>query len=163
MSRAVYEHSAMSTTKGYSVRTGTRWAAERETSGLSASERTVTQLMMRALGAVGLAAIALIHLLDAPGKLSETPYMFYMYLGLIASTLLCAAGLIRSGSRLLWTAAATLAVMPFIGYVLTRTSGLPGATGDIGNWTEPLGLASLFVEGCVMALALASLRLDAES
>ena len=35
------------------------------------------------------------------------------------------------------------------GYIVNRTVGLPGATGDIGNWTEPLGLASLVVEGLV--------------
>jgi hypothetical protein len=37
---------------------------------------------------------------------------------------------------------------------LSRTTGLPGAMGDIGNWTEPLGLASLYVEACVFALSL---------
>jgi hypothetical protein len=31
--------------------------------------------------------------------------------------------------------------------------GLPQATGDIGNWSEPLGLASLMVEGCLIALS----------
>jgi hypothetical protein len=31
---------------------------------------------------------------------------------------------------------------------------LPNATGDIGNWLEPLGLASLVVEGLVVAVAL---------
>jgi hypothetical protein len=46
----------------------------------------------------------------------------------------------------------------FAGYVLSRTTGLPGATDDVGNWTEPLGLASLVVEGCVVAVALAALR-----
>ena len=44
-----------------------------------------------------------------------------------------------------------------LGYVLSRTTGLPNATGDIGNWTEPLGLASLFVEGSVIALVLGTL------
>ncbi|MEA2340710.1 MAG: hypothetical protein QOG11_787, partial [Solirubrobacteraceae bacterium] len=39
------------------------------------------------------------------------------------------------------------------GFVLTRTVGLPQATGDIGNWMEPLGLASLFVEGTLIVLA----------
>jgi hypothetical protein len=29
---------------------------------------------------------------------------------------------------------------------------LPGATEDVGNWLESLGLASLFVEGCVVLL-----------
>jgi hypothetical protein len=46
-----------------------------------------------------------------------------------------------------------------IGYVLTRTSGLPDASLDVGNWTEPLGLASLVAEGlvfCVTAGVLAS-------
>ena len=46
-----------------------------------------------------------------------------------------------------------------LGYVLTRTSGLPDATLDVGNWTEPLGLASLVAEGlvlCVTAGVLAS-------
>jgi hypothetical protein len=46
--------------------------------------------------------------------------------------------------------------------VLSRTTGLPQANGDIGNWTEPLGLASLFVEGCVVALSLWSASLTQE-
>jgi hypothetical protein len=37
------------------------------------------------------------------------------------------------------------------GYVVSRTTGLPNATGDVGNWGEPLGVASLFVEGTVVA------------
>ena len=37
--------------------------------------------------------------------------------------------------------------------MLSRTTGLPNAMDDIGNWTEPLGLASLFVEGGVVAIA----------
>ncbi|MFL5887410.1 MAG: hypothetical protein ACJ77M_20255 [Thermoleophilaceae bacterium] len=36
---------------------------------------------------------------------------------------------------------------------LSRTTGLPNANGDVGNWTERLGLASLFVEGCLLALS----------
>ena len=49
-------------------------------------------------------------------------------------------------------AVVALSSLPFIGYVLSRSTGLPGDTGDIGNWTEPLGLASLYVEACVFAL-----------
>jgi hypothetical protein len=40
-----------------------------------------------------------------------------------------------------------------VGYTLSRTTGLPQSTGDIGNWSEPLGLASLFVEGSLVVLA----------
>jgi len=105
-------------------------------------------------GAVGLAAIGLIHLLDAPSKLGETSYMFWLYLALMAGCLLGATLLMRAPSRLVWVAAATLGASPFVGYILDRTTGLPGAIGDIGNWTEPLGMASLHVEACVVALSL---------
>lgn len=129
--------------------------------GLAVATRAdaLTNAVARGTGAVGLAAIGLIHLLDAPGKLAETPYMFWLYLALIAGCLLGAALLMRAHSRLAWTTAAILGASPFIGYILDRTTGLPGAMGDIGNWTEPLGLASLFVEACVVALSLYGLSL----
>ena len=46
-----------------------------------------------------------------------------------------------------------LAASAIAGFTLTRTVGLPQAHDDIGNWSEPLGLASLFVEGIVIAVA----------
>ena len=107
----------------------------------------------RALGAAGLGAIALIHLLDLPGKFSETPYLAWMYIGLIISALVVAAEIVRSGASRAWVAGAALAAGALAGYTLTRTTGLPQAYGDVGNWTEPLGLASLFVEGVLVVLA----------
>jgi hypothetical protein len=38
---------------------------------------------------------------------------------------------------------------------------LPTATGDIGNWHEPLGQASLFVEGAVVVLSASALLIGA--
>ncbi len=107
----------------------------------------------RALGAAGLAGIGLIHLLDLPGKFSETPYLAWMYIGLIAGAVLVAGELIRTGATRAWVAGAALALGAMIGYTLTRTTGLPQAHGDIGNWLEPLGLASLFVETLFVGLA----------
>lgn len=107
----------------------------------------------RAVGALGLAGIALVHVLDAPGKYTETPYMFWMYMALIVAAIAIAVELIRTGSRLAWAGAAGLAASAIVGFVLTRTTGLPQAHGDIGNWTEGLGLSSLFIEACVVALS----------
>jgi hypothetical protein len=53
----------------------------------------VTDAIARAIAIIGLGAIALIHLLDAPSKFDETPYMGWMYLGLIASCIVLAVGL----------------------------------------------------------------------
>jgi hypothetical protein len=118
-----------------------------------------TALVARGAGAVGLAAIALIHVLDAPGTYDGTRYIFWLYIALIAGCLVGAALLLRAPSRRAWLAATVLSLSPFIGFVLSRSTGLPGDTGDIGNWTEPLGLASLFVEACVCALSLYGLTL----
>jgi hypothetical protein len=83
--------------------------------------------------------------------------MFWMYIALMLGSLAIAAELIRRGSRLAWAGAAGLALSAAAGFTLTRTIGLPEAHSDIGNWTEPLGLASLWVEGCMAALSVAVL------
>jgi hypothetical protein len=116
-------------------------------------EHLARDFVTRAVGVVGLAGIALIHLLDSIGKFSETPYIAWMYVALMAGSLAVAAGLLHSRDRRLWLAAGALAASAIAGYVINRTVGLPNATGDIGNWTEPLGLASLFVEGTVVAVS----------
>ena len=43
-------------------------------------------------------------------------------------------------------AAAVVSVLVLAGFIVNRTVGMPGATEDIGNWGEPLGIASLFAE-----------------
>src|SRR4051794_36381357 len=116
--------------------------------------RLVHDIAARATVAVGLAAIGVIHLLDSIGKYSETRYLFWMYIALIVGSIGVAGLLLFPRSRAAFLAAAGLAGSAALGYVLSRTTGLPNATGDIGNWTEPLGLASLFVEGGVVAVSL---------
>ena len=46
-----------------------------------------------------------------------------------------------------------------LGYLLSRSVGLPGWTGDVGEWDSSLGLASMVVEplvACVTAATLAT-------
>jgi xanthine/uracil permease len=114
----------------------------------------IREIAGRAVVAVGLASIAVIHLLDSVGKYSETRYLFWMYIALIVGCIVVAGAVLFTRMRAALLAAAGLALSAAIGYVLSRTTGLPNATGDIGNWTEPLGLASLFVEGGVAAVAI---------
>ena len=113
----------------------------------------VRDMAARATVTVGLAAIAVIHLLDSIGKYSETRYVFWLYIALILGCIVVSGGVLFTRSRTAFLAAAGLAASAAIGYVISRTTGLPNATGDVGNWTEPLGLASLFVEGSVVAVA----------
>jgi hypothetical protein len=112
----------------------------------------------RAIASMGLLGIALIHLLDLPGKMEETPYLGVAFLGLIVASLALAVVLAVRDDRTVWLAAGGLALAVVVGYVVNRTVGLPAAMADIGNWKEPLGLASLFVEGTVILVALPALR-----
>lgn len=107
----------------------------------------------RGAAVVGLLGVGLVHLLDVPGKITETPYMGWVFIALIAGSIAAAYALMRGSSEVAWAAAATVAGSALAGYVVNRTVGLPQAMSDIGNWTEPLGLASLFIEGAVVALA----------
>jgi hypothetical protein len=107
---------------------------------------------------IGLLTIALIHLLDLPGKIEETPYLGVAFIALIIGSLVLAGVLSVEDNRTAWLAAAGLAAAVIVGYAISRTTGMPGAMDDVGNWLEPLGLASLFVEGTVVVFALPALR-----
>ena len=107
----------------------------------------------QALAAAGLVGVAVVHLLDTPGKFEETPYLGVMFLGLIAASLLAAELLLRGADSIAWLAGAGLAGATILGYVVSRTIGLPGAPeDDIGNWSEPLGMVSLLIEAVVLWL-----------
>jgi len=106
----------------------------------------------RAIAVVGLAGIALIRVLNAQSTFAETPYLGWMYVALILGSVALAGALIRDSDPRAWAAAGALALSVIVGYALSRTTGLPQTSGDVGNWSEPLGIASLFVEGSVVAV-----------
>lgn len=129
-----------------------------DTSGLLAHD-DAHHIPARAVASAGLFGIALIHLLDLPSKMHETPYLGVAYIGLIVASVVVALGLVMRDDRRMWQAALIIAAITLVGFVVNRTVGMPNATGDVGNWLEPLGLASLFVEGSlavVSALVLAT-------
>lgn len=117
-----------------------------------------SSFLFRLLGALLLLSIAAIHYLDLGGKLAEVPYLGFMYMALIVGSLLSAV-LLFVRPRAGWTLGGALALATVIGYCVNRTVGLPNAMDDIGNWSEPLGVASLVVEGAMVFLSAAMLRL----
>jgi hypothetical protein len=109
-------------------------------------------------------AVAWIHVQDQGGfPGGKTPgYVGVGYYLLEAAGIACAL-LITANGRLAshpitWLTAVGVALCPLLGYVLSRGPGLPGYTDDQGNWTEPLGVASLVVEVALLCLAVSVLR-----
>jgi hypothetical protein len=87
--------------------------------------------------------------MDVEEKLEEVTYIGWLFIGLIAASLILADALIRRVDLVMWFAAGALAGATMLGYSLCRSVGLPGEHDEqVGKWTEPLGLASLLLEGC---------------
>ena len=116
-------------------------------------DRALVDVARRATGALGLAAIALIHLLDLDSKWHETKYQFVLFVILIVASLVGAAMLLGRHAKQGWWLAIGCSAATLGAYILSRTTGLPSASDDIGNWLESLGLASLFAEGAVLLLS----------
>jgi hypothetical protein len=94
--------------------------------------------------AAGLVAIAVVHLLDLPGK--SPSYLAWSYVALMLACAVLATAVLVSRHAAVVAAAGALALSVVAAYVLTRTVGLPGAGDDVGNWGEPLGVVALAVE-----------------
>ena len=118
--------------------------------------------IFEALTIVGLIGIAWVHILDLGGKMEETPYLGVAYIGLIVGCAVAAVLIARRDHRG-FLLAGGLAAATFLGYCLSRTTGLPAATDDIGNWTESIGVWSLVFEAVVVALSAKALSLRGRS
>jgi hypothetical protein len=110
----------------------------------------------RAVGALALAALAVIHVVDLPGTLGQTPLVGAGYLGIIAAAVLTGGAMITRAHWLAWAAAGAVAASAMGGYVLTRAvpGGFLGDHADVGNWRCPLGITALSVEAILILLVL---------
>jgi hypothetical protein len=124
-----------------------------------AARRVAGAVLPSVVGAVLCLAVAWIHVQDQGGltAMEDPTYLGWMYRVLEVAGVLAAVLLVVRRRSLGWFLALGIAAGPLAGYVVTRTVGLPNATDDIGNWGEPLGVASLVVEGALLALALVEL------
>src|SRR4051794_12102279 len=109
------------------------------------------------LGAALIALTGLIHLVEAPGYLDEKTYVGVLFLLAAAGSALVTAWLWRTDARPGWALGALIAIGCFAGYVLSRTTGLPGGFKE-AEFAEPLGIVSLLVEAGFVAVAVSRLR-----
>lgn len=106
------------------------------------------------LGAAALAVVGVIHLVLAPEYLSEQPYLGVLFVAGGIACAIFAAGLWRGGDAASWTLGALTMAGMGIGFVLSRTTGLPGFHET--EW-EPSGLVCLVLEAGFLLLAARSL------
>ena len=99
-------------------------------------------------------AVAMIHVTDQGGfrNLDDPTWLGWAYrlleVGSVAIALVVLGGLLPG--RLIALGVLLIGAGPALGFILTRTTGLPHDSGDVGNWSEPLGIMSLIVEGTLV-------------
>ena len=118
---------------------------------LTVSDTSVRGKLMWA-GVSLIAVVGLIHLIEAPEYFEEATYVGALFLANFVGAAVAAIGIYR-GHGWGWGLGAIVASGAFVGYVLSRTIGLPGLPVD--EWLEPLGVLSLLVEGLFVGLCLA--------
>src|SRR3984957_7300062 len=120
-----------------------------------ATSRAITSAILRATGIVLLMSLAVIHIVQLVPTFQQTPLLGVAYVLLIAATVVVGARLVKSDHSAvqLWLPVATLGVAVFLGYAFPRILSTPLDNQDVGNWACTLGLAALFVEGVMVAVA----------
>jgi len=120
--------------------------------------------MKTKLNPIELAGIALIlmtgliHLIEAPDAFGEAPYKGILFVLNGVGALISAVGIFRGVRKKAWLLGIAVAGGSILGYIASRTVGLPGIAPEPDAWLEPLGVASLVVEGLFVVLATKVLR-----
>jgi len=121
---------------------------------------TVPVYPVRMVGALLALAVAAVHVADQGGisAFGAPDWLGWSYRLIEVGGILTAIVLLLPWPALLsWSAAVLLGAGPFIGYVASRTVGVPGDHGDVGQWGYWLGTVSLVVEAALVVLGLGML------
>jgi hypothetical protein len=108
---------------------------------------------VRASAAMGLITVGIIHALEIQGQLSGAVWLAVGFSLLAVVAPASGLWLLARPSLGAWQFGGLASAAALGGYILTRSVPVPGDTGDVGNWLEPLGLAAILAEGVVVILA----------
>lgn len=122
-------------------------------------------IAVRVTGALLALAIATVHVADQGGitALATPGWIGWGYRVIEAGAVLTAVLLVLPRPAWLirgwlgWAAGVLLGAGPLIGYLASRTVGLPGDHGDVGNWGYWVGTVSLLIETALIVLSLTML------
>ena len=120
-----------------------------------ATSHAISLAILRATGIVLLLSLAVIHIVQLGPTFQQMPLLGVAYVVLIAAAVVVGARLVKGHQSAiqLWLPVAALAVAVFLGYGFTRMLSSPLDNQDVGNWACALGMAALFVEGVLVAVA----------
>jgi hypothetical protein len=120
----------------------------------------VPEVTVRLAGGLLALAIATAHVADQGGLtvFTSPDWLGWAYRLIEVGGVLTALVLIWPRSaKFGWAAGVLLGVAPFLGYLASRTVGVPGDPGDVGNWTDWVGTVALIVEAGLVTVSVGML------
>jgi hypothetical protein len=120
-----------------------------------APSHAITVVILRAMGIMLLLSLAVMHIVQLVPTFQQMPTLGAAYVLLIVAAVVVGARLVRGhpSAVQLWLPVAAVGAAVIAGYAFTRMFSTPLDTQDVGNWSCALGLAALFVEGVLVAVA----------
>jgi uncharacterized membrane protein len=87
--------------------------------------------------------------------LQEAPYIGVLFALLAFVCVDLALAIVVIDTETVWIVGAAVCLAALLGFLASRTIGLPGIRDDVGNWTEPLGYVAMAAELTMVALTVA--------
>ena len=136
---------------------GTRKLGEQRQHSTNVLSTASTDAVLRTTGVLALVGVALVHFVQIVETFNQDVWLGLAFVALIVASIGSAVLLVGSSSQVAWASAIVVAAAAILGYVFTRSLSTPFDNADVGNWSENLGLAALFVEGMLLSLGVHSL------
>jgi len=118
------------------------------------------EITVRLVGALLALAVAGVHVADQGGitSLGSPDWLGWAFRVIEAGGAITALTLLHPRTAGLgWAAGLLLGLGPFLGYLTTRSIGVPGDAGDVGNWGYWTGTVSLIIEAALVVLSATTL------
>jgi hypothetical protein len=112
----------------------------------------------RSVVAVAALVATVAHIPVIGPHLDEAPYMGVLFIVLTVGCAAIALAAMVRDSAAVYALAVLTCGLAVLGYAATRLVAFPMLADDVGNWLEPLGVASVLSESVVVVASVAALR-----
>jgi len=113
---------------------------------------TAPSSTLKWLALLAILGTGFIHVAEARDAFGEATYKGLLFVANGLGALVAAFGIYRNQRELGWLLGLVVAAGAFLGYVASRTVGLPGLPAEPDAWLEPMGVASLVCEALFVIL-----------
>ena len=114
------------------------------------NKRNMSKIIMW-FGIVLILIVGLVHVIDAKDSFNDAVYKGWLFYANGFGSMVAAYGIYRNYNWG-WKTGILIAAGSFVGYVASRTVGLPYIPAEPDAWFEPLGITAMIAEGFFIAV-----------